>query len=214
MLWKAVRPVRRAGLNMSPGLRAAGRERRASRNRASSWRWMWRICSRMAARWPSTSSGDAGEEGRAVAGAGAGSASIRFCTQSMASGIHSCGSSLILARLKAALSWFQQAAKGRPDTWAHEPTSARKGLRSATLDGVMERVPVKSSGVGEEEAARCSASSLSSTSSTQRRKALATGVRANMATRWQPRREKMREGAGVSVVLKLMTTLISLENSS
>ena len=83
-----------------------------------------------------------------MAGAGAGSASIRFCTQSMASGIHCCGSSLMLARLKAALSWFQQAAKGRPETCAHEPTSARRGLRSSVVDGVMDRVPVKSSWVG------------------------------------------------------------------
>lgn len=46
------------------------------------------------------------------------------------------------------MSWFQQAAKGRPETWAHEPTSARKGLRSSVVDGVRDRGLVKSSGVG------------------------------------------------------------------
>lgn len=46
--------------------------------------------------------------------------------------------------LEAALSWFQQASKGALDSLAHEPTRARRGLRSATLDGVMDRVPGKS----------------------------------------------------------------------
>ena len=49
------------------------------------------------------------------------------------------------------------------------------------------------SGPGATESAVCSAAYFSSTFNTQRRNALATGVRANMATRWQPRREKMRQ---------------------
>ena len=72
MLWRAFRPMRRAGLYMSCAVRMGGSALRASRNRASSWRWIWRTCSRMAAKCASTSSGDAVEEGRAAAGAGAG----------------------------------------------------------------------------------------------------------------------------------------------
>ena len=48
-----------------------------------------------------------------------------------------------------------------------------------------------------------------------RRKALATGVRANMATRWQPRREKMRVGTVKLTVSEIsMTCVISGVNSS
>ena len=40
----------------------------------------------------------------------------------------------MLASWKAALSWFQQASNGALASLAHEPTSARRGLRSSVVE--------------------------------------------------------------------------------
>lgn len=90
-------------------------------------------------------------------------------------------------------------------SFAHALTRERSGLRSAGADGV-ERVTGCSAGT---RSPYCSM-----TSSTHLRNAFATGVRANMARRWQPRREKMRVGSSMTPVVKLTTVDIIEENSS
>ena len=52
------------------------------------------------------------------------------------------------------------------------------------------------------------------TSSTQRRNALATGVRANMARRWQPRREKIRTRTVKLTVSRFSTTCVMFSVNS
>lgn len=91
---------------------------------------------------------------------------------------------------------------------------------SVITDAFMEEVRGQLRGVSGASAVSCccrarsSSASLSSTSSTQRRNSLATGVRANIASRWQPRREKMRVSCGPPSVGGMTTAVIASVNSS
>ncbi len=95
-----------------------------------------------------------------------------------------------------------------PDICAQACTSIRRGFRLAAVERLSGEANLSGFPTGSASRACSCSASLSSTSRTQRRNDLATGVRANMARRWHPRRVNRRLfiGNAESALSEISTT--------